>query len=378
MSLKTLVIKTGALGDLLVATAALQEIARSKACGPVDVLGSPLWTQVLYPSQWPEIQHIYTIDGDKLRCYRNDKISWVEQTGASAPAKIDEKTKTKTAAPSKVPLTLESLYAGYEMTVNLRYESFRFALGPYKAKVKHRVGSCPWYTSFLYNHRAPWLGQSPLIHERERNFQVISKYPQFQNFSKAWHGKTLPPLKEKDAAYTETLNRYRLEEKRYILVNPTASQKFKAWPAQRFGDVVVGLLAEGFNVRVIGSPTESAWLREVCPDVSLWVQPTTLYELMDVVSGAKAFFGNASSMHYIAAGFGIPTMVLMGAARPEVWAPLGKTSKFLKGNPNAPWKLKEKIPAENAAQKKEVLAFYSLPMDRVFASLMKMLRTLPP
>jgi ADP-heptose:LPS heptosyltransferase len=362
MSKKALFIKSGALGDLLVATAALAEIAHDPDHSEVGVFGSKLWLEILDPSQWPKIKKIFVIDarGAKrasVQIYEPKSNGWVKLSSFALAADI---------------------FHQYQITFNLRYESLRFAWGPWRARVPVRVGTCAWPFSFLYTHRAPWLGQSPLMHERERNFQILSEYPPYKNRFQNWMQETLPPLRAKSGS-EQVLKRYGLARRDYLLLNPTASQRFKAWPPRRFRELMQALQSQGHKVRVIGSRQESAWLAEVCPDKSQWIQTESLFELMDLIQNARALVANASSIHFIAAGFQTPALVLMGAAKPEVWAPLGESSRYLKGaavegkrlDPDSQAQFEKAV---NFSQQLEVQCFDSLTTEKVLQQFLELLQ----
>ena len=272
-------------------------------------MGSKLWLEILDPALWGRISSIFVDQNSKFLEYKNSGHEW-------APA---------------VSISSRDLYRSYSTTINLRYESFRYAWGPWWNDVPTRIGTCAWPLGFLYTHRAPWIGQDPLMHERERNFQVMSAYPVFKGAELHWQTKTLPRLKILGEESVRNLQSKGLRPGKYVLINPTASRRFKAWPAEQFSKLVQNLLAKNISVRVIGTPSETEWLREVCGDETLWLQPKSIFELMDYVAHARLLVANASSMHFIAASFQTPCLVLMGAAKPEVWAPLGDKSFYLKG-----------------------------------------------
>ena len=333
-----IVVKTGALGDLLISTPALWELHSCKDFESISLLGPPLWKEILIPSLWPNLRHLWIWNQaeNEAELFVAQGENWISKGEFQSQRKI---------------------FSRYGAVANLRYESFRFAWAPWFARVPLRIGTCVNWASFLYTHHAPWLGQAPMMHERERNFQVISAYPAASNWASKWQARGLPNLKTLN---TRTLQKWNLTEGQYVLINPTASQRFKAWPSAQYRQVIQKLRGQGHNVRIVGTLAESDWLAEVDPETKNWIQPETITELMDVVAGAKQLLANASSMHFLAASFDVPALVLMGAAHPDVWALVGPQSRYLKG----------KVPAgvEDPAER-ERQAFATLSVEQILLEL---------
>jgi ADP-heptose:LPS heptosyltransferase len=341
MENRLLITKNGALGDVIVSTAAMQELCLRDEFTDVQICGPLMLTELLSASLWTKISAIWVIDAGYSQVfeYLPTGSAW-EKSGRS--------------------LSYFQLLGEFQAIANLRYESLRFIL-PAFFRGLVRIGSSSFWSGFLYNYRAPWLGLDPLIHERDRHLQVISAYPGFSELVLAWQEKGLPPLAEKNES---VLSAYGLSGK-YILVNPTASERFKAWPAPRFRELLSRLAPEaeklGLRVVVIGAPNETNWLKEVNPD---FIQPRSLKDLVQIVGGSKLLIANASSMHFIASSFEVPTFVLMGGAKVEVWGPLGKFSTFLKGKSDE---------FSKTGTERELSAFASLSVENVYRELLSKL-----
>lgn len=57
MDIKKIVIyHTGAIGDLLVSTAALHAISRLYPASAQTLVGNSIWKDLLLPSQWPQLE----------------------------------------------------------------------------------------------------------------------------------------------------------------------------------------------------------------------------------------------------------------------------------------------------------------------------------
>ena len=332
-------IHVGALGDLLVSTAALYESLQKNKAMPFSIVGSELWTQILHPKTWPQIQAIYVVRrGQGLRKYEPIKNQWVE---------TDQIT------------SFYSLCKQAQVTINLRFESFRFAWAPWLAGVPERYGSAPSIFGFLYTKNAPWLGKDPLIHERDAKLRIVDR-----DLVLKWKGKSLPPLKEPSA---EAILGKNLQIKNYVLINPTASRREKSWPSEMFRQVAQELRTRRETVVIIGAPNETEWLREVAKEDFLMVQPENISKLCDWVAGAKLLLANTSSVQFIAAGFATPVLTLMGRAKAEIWGPLGLKSQYLNGSID---------PAlDSNIFNQELAALKTISVETVTATLEKMLKS---
>lgn len=336
-------IRIGAVGDLLVSTAALEETFKRFPDAKIWIMGPELWKQILLPSRWPRVSGIITLDKKRrgTLCVPNlQNESWDPQ-GAAQPIK--------------------DYFRICDAVINLRPESLRFTWPVFFARVPIRIGTCWWPIKWLFTHWSPWLGRDPIIHERDRMLRIamaprtpwwplgftqknrrdlILEQTYLTNKPKAdkyaalqpgqmpdsvihqWHDKVLPQLKTADSHAAHQITQ--VED--FVLVNPTASRREKAWPAEKFHTLCLNLqpwLKErGHQLLVIGSPKETDWLKQVAGQTIPIVQPPNLRQLIDVVGCAKAVITNTSSMQFFANSLRSPTLTLMGRTFPARWGPL--------------------------------------------------------
>jgi ADP-heptose:LPS heptosyltransferase len=121
-----------------------------------------------------------------------------------------------------------------------------------------------------------------------------------------------------------------------LLVNPTSSRREKAWPSQKFHELIKSLKASpnlrDVEVKVLGAPSETDWLNEVARGEFSIVQPANIGELFRTVAQASMLVTNTSSVQFIAASVATPVVTLMGRARPEIWGPLGPKDLIVRGS----------------------------------------------
>ncbi len=337
-------IRVGALGDLLVSLKALDTAFHRFPNAKFWIIGSKLWTEILDPRVWPQVDGILVSENGKNGSFYEPRFNgWALRSPF---------------------LTCQELYRQADATVNLRIESYRFAWGPWRALVPTRIGSCPKHMKWLYTHWFPWLGKEPPIHERDWYNSVTKAQKRMsmdylKYFEPAKTG--LPTLTVEEKGRSEWL--WGLEEKGFVLVNPTASRTEKAWPKEKFRDLVAELAPKVQTV-VVGAPTETEWLNFVSGGKARVIQPESLKDLFDLVRASKFLICNTSSLQFVAAAQKTKALVLMGLTVPRRWGPLGPEDVVVEAA--------EKLPETVNGKKihlfeRERLAYESITFERVLA-----------
>lgn len=352
-------IRIGALGDLLVGLASLREALDFWPHAKFSVVGSKLWLQILEPGYWPQIDRIVVVEkrGNAAEIYDYKQGGWKKRSESSLAAE---------------------LRSGYTAVFNARVDSPRQGFAAFWAWVPERWGSAEGVARFIYNRRGPHDGKDPLIHERDVPLLLMDEAEALAHedtkFSgknladrisasariRKWRGQGLPAPRRLDSSAVKK----EIGSDRYFIVNPTSSRKEKAWPAAKFRSLLDEIgkrdLYRGVKPIVVGSPVESEWLREVAGDRYQIVQPSSIGELFDVVSGAEFLVTNTSSVQFIAASVATRTLTLMGRARPEIWGPLGPSDLFVLGVEPA---------SVESMFERELLAYESISVETVLERL---------
>jgi heptosyltransferase III len=97
----------------------------------------------------------------------------------------------------------------------------------------------------------------------------------------------------------------------FAVVHPYASSPAKRWSLQKFREVASAL---GMPVQWCAGPGE---------ELPQAVRVENLYDLACWLAGARVYIGNDSGISHLAAAVGIPAVVLFGPTDPAVWAPRG-------------------------------------------------------
>ncbi|MGI4951381.1 MAG: glycosyltransferase family 9 protein [Janthinobacterium lividum] len=116
----------------------------------------------------------------------------------------------------------------------------------------------------------------------------------------------------------------------YALLVPGAAphRPGKRWPAERFGALAAGLWARGLRPVAVGGASERPLARAmqaVCPAVLDLTGGTTLRELAGLAAGAALAVGNDTGPMHLAAAMGCRGVVLFGSeSDPALTAPRGR------------------------------------------------------
>ena len=157
LSQKVAIYHTGALGDLLVSTAALYEAVNYFPQSEITIIGSQLWKEILSPQLWPNIKTILVIKNKK----------WTEVSLWKSD--LENNTWLETPFHSSFYFYLKQ----FDVAINFPMESLRFAWRAFLAQVPVRLGcsksqwSKVFYTHFIHEN------QKTKIHERDRYLKIL-------------------------------------------------------------------------------------------------------------------------------------------------------------------------------------------------------------
>ena len=119
---------------------------------------------------------------------------------------------------------------------------------------------------------------------------------------------------------------------RYALLAPGAAphRPDKRWPAERFGVLAAALHSRGLRPVVIGTAADAdaaAVIARACPAVENLVGRTDLFALAGLAARAAVAVGNDTGPMHLAAAIGTPCVVLFGGASdPALTAPRGRVT----------------------------------------------------
>ncbi|MGY3805166.1 glycosyltransferase family 9 protein [Pigmentibacter ruber] len=344
-SKQIIVYHTGALGDLLVSTAALFEVTNLFPRSKITLIGCSLWKEIILPLNWPNIDQIIVT---------NKNFNFFDIWKPCEQLLSWKQVKTQ--------YSLRKILLNYSLSIDFRTESLRFAYQTFLAKIPIRIGASKSKLAKIFFTHFTLIKNKSEIHERDRYLRILSSINENYIEQKIlfWEKNGLPSLKWFPKNHLQKNDKIK-----NILINPTASIREKAWCSSRFRELALKLKENSFNVKIIGSPKETSWLKEVALDDFEIIQPNTIIDLIDVVKQSHLLITNTSSMQFIAAGTSTPTLTLMGSASPQRWGCLGQGSYSIKTEYKDIKIKKIFIRKKDIAKQKEVSAYNNITVNLV-------------
>lgn len=373
-------VRTGALGDLLVGLASLQEVIWKWPHAEITVAGSPLWLQILGAANFHQVDRILAIDRKSTRgqLYQRSNAPAASVNDARVPSK-DHWTPTE-------HISLYDELKRSDVLFNARVDSVRQGIPGWLARTPERWGSAPWPAHLIYNCRAPHDGKDPLIHERDVPLLMMDEAEQGRSLGSSlaeriehspriahWRKAGLPTLLSKSSKLRSQPNGP--AGSGLFLMNPTASRVEKAWPESRFAELIRHrrfqdwLKEHDLSLALIGAPNERDWLQRIADASSSdcrLITPNSIGELAGVVQSAAGLIANTSSVQFIAATCETPVATLMGRARKEIWGPVGPNDIVIQSRNASQF---QQMLAEQNIFELEAQAYADIDVEYVISSL---------
>ena len=124
-----------------------------------------------------------------------------------------------------------------------------------------------------------------------------------------------------------------------LIAGCSAAKPSKRWPPQAYADIARAALSNGITPVLIGTVADAEVnqeIRRAVPDVHDMTSRTSLFQLAALASKAVFVIGNDTGPVFLAARAGAPTWMLMGPeTNPEMSAPVGPKAKWLRASPLA-------------------------------------------
>lgn len=118
-------------------------------------------------------------------------------------------------------------------------------------------------------------------------------------------------------------------KKPYVLLVPGSAPAWpeKRWPALKYGALGLKLMRLGYDVAVLGTPSEQDVIDRVvksCPGIHDLSGKTSLYDIATLARDAAGAVGNDTGPTHLIAMLGCPTISLFShASHPDLSAPVG-------------------------------------------------------
>jgi ADP-heptose:LPS heptosyltransferase len=290
----------GHLGDAVIATSVLPSLATMFPDAAIGML-LPSWSRAVVEGH-PRLRWIHHAD------------HWKMNRSASSVA---AKWRRHRATANRVVRELAMVH--YDVAVDLYayYPNAAWLLwrSGIPTRIGYTSGGCgPLYTAALDWH--PYLGHTAMQHRRlirELGDEVVGSELRYD----------LPPI-------TAEANERATGHVRggYIVVHPGTGDRRKAWPSDRWSQLVGRLIRAGERVVVTGRGEDDQRVADDLEAVHAGV--TNLVGILDwstfraVVANGAMLIGADSVAAHVGAAEGVPTVAIMAAmSDPEYWRPLG-------------------------------------------------------
>ncbi len=293
---RIVVLRPCCIGDVVIATAALQALRRA----------------------YPEAHITFAVS------------QWARPIVEGHPA-VDEILDTGPAAlPVKSPRYfirfVRQLRGGqYDLAVSL-VRSPLMSLAVWLSRIPYRVGLDSDGRGFGYNLRAPVSPDVPR-HEAEIYLDAVrilgldidTAYPY------------IPVTSEAKAAVRAILAEYGIGE-RYVVINPAGGSNpgmvmdAKRWPVENFAALADWLHTHlSADIVLVGGPKDGQLIQQMQQHMQShsvpFVGTLTFPEIAALAHGAQLYVGNDTGLTHFAAATGIRTVMILGPSDPARYAP---------------------------------------------------------
>jgi ADP-heptose:LPS heptosyltransferase len=289
---KVLVIKLGALGDFVLATAAMKHIREAHPNARITLLTTPPFKALAEATGWFDV-----IDTDG----RPD--GWL---------------------------------ANLRMLRRLRRAKYDRI---YDLQTSSRSSG---YFQFLRPNPPPWSGIAkgcslPHANPHRDLMHTLERQADQLKFAGIWPDAPVEPGTA-PAPDLSFLARGAAPERPYALLVPggSAHRLDKRWPIERFGDLARRLRERGLDVMVIGGPQETPLAAEIAKaagDIRDLTGKTDFGQIASLGAKASLAVGNDTGPLHLIAAAGAPTIALFSnASDPALCAPRGKVRVLQSAN----------------------------------------------
>jgi len=122
---------------------------------------------------------------------------------------------------------------------------------------------------------------------------------------------------------------------RWIAAHPGSGSEKKNWPLENWIELLRRLESETeFRIFLVGGEADGERLealrRALNPRRVEWMQNRSLGEVAENLRGCEVFIGHDSGISHIAGALGVPTLVLWGSSKFDIWRPLNSNVKVLR------------------------------------------------
>ena len=238
--------------------------------------------------------------------------------------------------PARRALGKQLRQAGYQQAILLP-NSFKSALIPWFARIPLRTGYVGELRHLLLNDARPLDSDTlPLMVER---FVALS-LPKGAPLQRPVPVPRLSPNLEQQAATLQHLH-LTLDSPVAVLCPGAEFGPAKRWPVRHFVAAGRQLIAQGFQVWLLGSKKDGPIAAQIAFELSGPVHDlcgaTDLAQAVDLMAAAQRVISNDSGLMHVAAALDRPLVAVFGSSSPEFTPPLSTRARVVRlGLPCSP------------------------------------------
>jgi ADP-heptose:LPS heptosyltransferase len=295
-----LIIKWGALGDIIASTPAIRTVREAFPNAKIVLLTNRLMKDIIPPKTLV----------DELLIDEN-----IESRGFVGLITI-------------LKLLFKLQQKKFDLAINLRWTSDRCAILTYLSGAKLRVSSGPKGLMNLYNIKVEH--PAGRYHEIHRNLDII-KALGINNFTT----DAYTFISDIDKHFVnDFFNTNSLIKGKTICIHPGASKINRAWAADKFKEIASMLVSE-FNVKVLVTwgKLEYNLAKTVAgysDNIIIAPETKTIGELSALIQNCSMFISNCTGPMNIAVAVKTPVIALLGSSHPLDWGPYGEIHRTIK------------------------------------------------
>ena len=301
---RILLIRPDHLGDVVLATAVLRAMRKSRPSAEITILVGPWAAQILRTSN----------DVDRILTY---SFPWFDR---QAVPPVFERYFLA------VRLAGRLRAYSFDRAVVLRPDHWWGALVARLAGIPQRIGYAGAIQSRLLTDVIPPGGPEHAVVSGLRLVEPCRVLnPQFQQGLPL----TSMPITHSDRAIARRILASSFSEKptRIAMVHPGASVALKRWPVERWATIADRLVVDGWSVAVAAGPGEGALAQDISRTADTTIanlgEIGSIGVLAGLFEGATVALGMDSAPMHVATAVGTPTIRLFGPGNEVFFGPWG-------------------------------------------------------
>jgi ADP-heptose:LPS heptosyltransferase len=289
-----LIIKWGALGDLIASTPAIKTVRENFPESKITLLTNPLMVQIIPPG--------FLVDEHILINTNRNKV-------------VDSIFK-------QLWTVFKLRKREFDLAINLRWTSERAALIAYLSGASESVSSGPKQMMNLYttkiNHP---MGR---YHEIHRNLDIVKAIS-----AKVNDETPVVYVSEENKKFADDFfQKNNLHKEKTFCIHPGASRKIRAWMPERFAEIGTRL-SEKYKTKILitwgkGEKELAEGVKNLIGANSIIAPETkSIGELAAIIQNCKMFLSNCTGPMNVSVAVKTPVIALLGSSDPIDWGAYG-------------------------------------------------------